>query len=436
MKRIVGILVLLISVLSVYAQSANIEEIWIDHNAYEKNQSGMRIHVKFDVNGLKNQKIYVSASFFDEKKENRIKCYSDGYKTSSNTMVSYCYSTPSYENSTYNDFQLFMPYYVFDNSNMQSGTYTFYISVSIVSNWKQIATSNWQFFTYTRRNNNIANGNTNRFSNGRVTGEKWTEYHNNAEFSMEQKSDGSVKSGMVTDCWRCHGTRKCVLCHGQGGSNVYSYGRYVYLQCNSCFGKGVCSYCGGQGKNIQLWDVVYPKANFPCDVTPPGCYTWYDNYWAGVGCNPRVNAEQTAFKKGNELFKEGRYSEAIGYFENLASKGIAEAQFNIGLCYYNLNNFFKAVEWWQQAASQGDADAQCDLGVCYQFGKGVSQNYYKAFEWYQKSANQGNTEGLFRLGACYYQGYGVSKNISKAKECFQKASNNGHAKATFMLNSI
>ena len=36
------------------------------------------------------------------------------------------------------------------------------------------------------------------------------------------------------------------------------------------------------------------------------------------------------------------YLQKIGYFENLASKGIAEAQFNIGLCYYNLNNFFIA----------------------------------------------------------------------------------------------
>ena len=39
-------------------------------------------------------------------------------------------------------------------------------------------------------------------------------------------------------------------------------------------------------------------------------------------------------------------------------------------------------------ANQGDAEAQYDLGLMYYDGEGVYQDYAKAFKWFEKSANQ------------------------------------------------
>ncbi len=265
MKRIFGLLViLLVSISQCIAQTASIDNVWVDFDVVNNGNKGMRIHVKFDVSGLKNRKIYVSASFSDEKK-NRITCYSDGYKTTSNTMVSYCYSTPTYENSTYSDFQLFMPYYVFNNSNMQSGTYSFFIGITNVSNWKQLTTSNWYDFTYTRGSNPNPYQNSNRFANGRVKGETWTKKTNDSfEDVYIQQSDGSVKDVLYMKCISCFGTGKCQFCHGQGGHGGYWIaGRYIYTQCTACFGKCICSACNGTKKTILRTDILYPVQNFP-----------------------------------------------------------------------------------------------------------------------------------------------------------------------------
>ncbi|MEE3448422.1 MAG: hypothetical protein VZQ51_07405 [Bacteroidales bacterium] len=118
----------------------------------------------------------------------------------------------------------------------------------------------------------------NRFANGRVAGETWTEYHNNAEFVMVQKSDGTINSGYKSECWMCNGSGKCSLCHGQGGQSAYVYNRYVYTQCTSCFGRGICSSCNGTGKSVKIWDILYPKANFPQLTNNPNFFKWSDNY--------------------------------------------------------------------------------------------------------------------------------------------------------------
>lgn len=142
MKKILFMIVALVIGANVmFAQTASIENVWTDQNAYENNQSGMRIHVKFNVNGLKDKEICVMASFYNEEKK-AIKCYTEGYKTKSNSMVSYKYSTPTYENSIYNDYPLFIPYNMF----VSTGTYYFDVSILVKDSWKIIATSDWFAF--------------------------------------------------------------------------------------------------------------------------------------------------------------------------------------------------------------------------------------------------------------------------------------------------
>ena len=52
-------------------------------------------------------------------------------------------------------------------------------------------------------------------------------------------------------------------------------------------------------------------------------------------------------------------------------------------------------------ANKGDANAQFDLGRCYYKGEGVPQDCNEAVKWWKKAADQGYTEAHYNLGAAY-----------------------------------
>jgi TPR repeat protein len=74
-----------------------------------------------------------------------------------------------------------------------------------------------------------------------------------------------------------------------------------------------------------------------------------------------------------------------------AAQGVAEAQANLGLLYYDgkgvPQNFATAKRWYEQAAMQGHAGAQNNLGALYEFGHGVKQDSVQAYMWYNVAAS-------------------------------------------------
>lgn len=76
-----------------------------------------------------------------------------------------------------------------------------------------------------------------------------------------------------------------------------------------------------------------------------------------------------------------------------AEQGDAEAQYNLGMLYYEghgvTQDYTTARQWWEEAAAQGNVWAQYRLGVLYKKGRGVPQNDATAREWFEKSAAQG-----------------------------------------------
>ena len=63
----------------------------------------------------------------------------------------------------------------------------------------------------------------------------------------------------------------------------------------------------------------------------------------------------------------------------LASLGIAEAQYSLGLIYSKgkeiPQDYVEAVKWYRLAAEQGLAQAQHNLGVMHGKGQGIPKNY-------------------------------------------------------------
>ena len=84
-----------------------------------------------------------------------------------------------------------------------------------------------------------------------------------------------------------------------------------------------------------------------------------------------------------------------------AEIGDAEAQYHLGLSYYNSygvpRDWTKAAYWYRKAAEQGHAIAQYYLGVAYHAGEGVERDETQALYWYRKAAQQGNVNARRNL---------------------------------------
>jgi uncharacterized protein len=127
------------------------------------------------------------------------------------------------------------------------------------------------------------------------------------------------------------------------------------------------------------------------------------------------------------------YAEAVKWYRKAVEQGNAQAQNNLGLCYQNGTGVPKddaeAVRWFRKAAEQGLAQAQANLGVCYQNGTGVPKDDAEAIRWFRKAAEQGNATGQAGLGLAYYDGKGVPKDYDEAVKWYRKAAEQGLAVA-------
>ena len=81
----------------------------------------------------------------------------------------------------------------------------------------------------------------------------------------------------------------------------------------------------------------------------------------------------------------------------------AEALFQIGCLLAddkdNSQNIASAAGFFQNAAEQGLAEAQYNLGVCYINGWGVPQDVEEAIKWLRKAAEQGYEDAIDALKA-------------------------------------
>lgn len=121
----------------------------------------------------------------------------------------------------------------------------------------------------------------------------------------------------------------------------------------------------------------------------------------------------------------------------------AEKLYEDGNKYYENNEYEKAKKMFLKAASIGNAEAEYWLGVMYYNGKGVKEDTEKANEWFQKAirsylkkAKQEDTNAQYSLGYMYENEQGVAKNIEKAIEWYQKAANQGEEESKKCLVKI
>ncbi len=104
----------------------------------------------------------------------------------------------------------------------------------------------------------------------------------------------------------------------------------------------------------------------------------------------------------------------------------ARAGFDAGVAAYKCAAYATALKEWLPLAEQGLAKAQHNLGVLYYNGEGtpqdrVTQDYREAIRWYRKAAEQGVAGSQFSLGLMYDNGLGVAPDHAAATMWFRKA---------------
>ncbi|KAI8984252.1 hypothetical protein BDF20DRAFT_816822 [Mycotypha africana] len=145
--------------------------------------------------------------------------------------------------------------------------------------------------------------------------------------------------------------------------------------------------------------------------------------------NPQMQVDFALFmvEAANQLpdddaSKKGYLSEAEKLLKQLAAKGHADAQYQLGKLYtaglFNKKgkpDYDRAFTLFVQASKHFHTDASLRAGECYEEGLGCRQNGDKAQLFYKKAASLGHPAAMNRLAFAYKNGeLGVSKNPKEA----------------------
>ncbi|CAF4188787.1 unnamed protein product, partial [Adineta steineri] len=139
--------------------------------------------------------------------------------------------------------------------------------------------------------------------------------------------------------------------------------------------------------------------------------------------------------------RDTAFDKALYYFRLAADNGNSNAMAYLGKLYSEKNDYIKqnnltALQFFQRSAEKGNPMGQAGIGSAFYHGAGIEQNYEKAFKYFQLSADQGYVEGQLMLGIMYYNGEGVKRDYKMAVKWFQAASQSGHALGYFNLGQM
>lgn len=144
-----------------------------------------------------------------------------------------------------------------------------------------------------------------------------------------------------------------------------------------------------------------------------------------------------AMENARNAYFEGDFLSALSTWREMAERGDARAQNNLGILFRNgeglVQDFDQARAWLLRSAAQGHAQAQYSLGIMYDFGYGVPQNYPEALRWYERAAALGNADAQYSLGVFYAEGRGVGRSLAEAARWYALAAQLGHANAQNIL---
>jgi len=150
-------------------------------------------------------------------------------------------------------------------------------------------------------------------------------------------------------------------------------------------------------------------------------------------CGIAFNSYAANFSEGLRLYDAGDYTGAFAIWQELAQKGQANAQHNLGIMYEKglgvAKNDKTALNWFKKAAEQGHAKSQYILGTKYFYGDSQPQDYAQAIYWWEKATKQNIISAGYNLGVLYLYADDKFKNEALAHKWLKQAAAAGHEKA-------
>ncbi len=123
--------------------------------------------------------------------------------------------------------------------------------------------------------------------------------------------------------------------------------------------------------------------------------------------------------KGNKLFEEKKYEEAIKLFEELikAKPELKMINQNIGNCYFAMEKYEKAIEYYKKALKEKGDNTEMYIAIGNAYIN--MKNNEKALEWYKKADTSKikDFNVLYNIGVIFYNNF----NYKKAVEFFKMA---------------
>lgn len=139
---------------------------------------------------------------------------------------------------------------------------------------------------------------------------------------------------------------------------------------------------------------------------------------------------------GIEAWQQSDYTKAVAIWMPLATKGDADAQFNLGQA-YRLGrgvptNVAAAKTWFERAAAQGHVDAQTTLGLLlFQNGDQIG-----GLKWLKKASDQGEARAMLVYGTALVNGDGVPQDPILGYALVSGAASQGLAPAKQTLDQL
>lgn len=179
-------------------------------------------------------------------------------------------------------------------------------------------------------------------------------------------------------------------------------------------------------KSIEDYIKLFKEGKSICDLNFEGSKSEIFQYAKGHKENDEDVLYLYAICLLNGIGTKTDVRQAKNFFQFLAQKRYARAEYSLGVCFdlglgVSKSNEM-AVYWYRRAANQNNANAQNNLGCYYySYGSKLSKSNETAVYWFRKAADQGLVDAQNNLGICYARGQGgVSQSYETAVHWFRK----------------
>jgi TPR repeat protein len=154
------------------------------------------------------------------------------------------------------------------------------------------------------------------------------------------------------------------------------------------------------------------------------------------GAAPALAIQAKSVRDGIQAWQRSDYAEAIAIWRPLASKGDADAAFNLGQA-YRLGrgvpvDLAAAKGWLEKAAKAGHLDAETTLGLLL-FDSG---DHSTGIQWLKKAAERGEPRAMLVYGTALFNGDSVTRDPLMAYAYVSRAAAQGLEPAKTTLKDM